>query len=239
MAVEPLGDLQGQVALVSGATRGIGAQVAIELVSLGATVYAGARNKEDIEGAAEATGGAMHPVTLDVTDEASMMEAIRLIHDEAGRLDILVNNAAIGDWHGSALHTLDTERLDAVLATNLRGPMLLAKHALPLLLERPGGRIVNVSSGMGALVEGMSGTAPAYRVSKTGLNGLTAYLHGEYGMRGLIANSVCPGWVRTDMGGLGAPRSLETGADGVVWLCRMPPGGPSGRFWRDRHVIDW
>ncbi len=239
MDVAVLDSLDGQVALVSGANRGIGAQVAIELVALGATVYAGARDPAPTVDAPAVTAGALRPVALDVTDEASIEGAIQRIRAETGRLDVLVNNAAIGDWHGSALHTLETTRLDDVLATNLRGPMLMTKHALPLLLERPGARVVNVSSGMGALGEGMSGSAPAYRVSKTGLNGLTAYLHGEYGMRGLIANSVCPGWVRTDMGGQNAPRSLERGADGVVWLCILPPGGPSGLFWRDRKVIDW
>ncbi len=239
MDVDVLGSLGGQVALVSGANRGIGAQVALDLVALGATVYAGARDTGPLADAPDATAGALRPVRLDVTDELSIEKAIGRIRQEAGRLDILVNNAAIGDWRGSALHTLDTARLDRVLATNLRGPMLMAKHALPLLLERSGGRVVNVSSGMGAMGEGMSGTAPAYRVSKAGLNGLSAYLHGEYGMRGLIANSVCPGWVRTDMGGQNAPRSPEKGADGIVWLCRLPPGGPSGLFWRDRHVIDW
>jgi NAD(P)-dependent dehydrogenase (short-subunit alcohol dehydrogenase family) len=117
--------------------------------------------------------------------------------------------------------------------------MLVAKHALPHLLARPGGRIVNVSSGMGALHGGMGTGSAAYRISKTGLNGLTAYLEGEYGPRGLIANSVCPGWVRTDMGGRGAPRGLDEGVDTIVWLTRFKPGSPSGLFWRDHEVIPW
>ncbi|MGB0653578.1 MAG: SDR family NAD(P)-dependent oxidoreductase [Thermoplasmatota archaeon] len=231
--------LDGQVALVTGANRGLGAQTAAELAALDATVFAGARDPATMEGIAAATDGQIRPVALDVQDEASIQAAVAHAAREGGRLDILVNNAGIGDWHGTALHNLDAERLDAVLATNLRGPMLATKHALPHLLERPGSRVVNVSSGMGALGEGMSGTAPAYRVTKTGLNGLTAYLHGEYGPRGLLAASVCPGWVRTDMGGQGAPRSLDEGAAGIVHACRLASGAPGGRFWRDGRVIDW
>jgi NAD(P)-dependent dehydrogenase (short-subunit alcohol dehydrogenase family) len=117
--------------------------------------------------------------------------------------------------------------------------MLLCKHAVPLLLQNEGGRVVNVSSGMGAIVEEQSGGSPAYRVSKTGLNGLTAYLEGEYGDDGLLANSVCPGWVRTEMGGEGANKSVEAGAETPVWLARFRPGAPSGLFWRNKRAIDW
>lgn len=226
--------LDGQVALVTGANRGIGSQVCKELAALGATVHAGARDLGSLAGLEAASDGQMHPAQLDVTDEASIEAALAGIQE----LDILVNNAGIGDWHGSVLHTLDAELLDRVLATNLRGPMLMAKHAVPKLLARRGGRIVNVSSGMGGL-DGMGGGNPAYRVSKTALNGLTAYLAGEYGMRGLLAASVCPGWVRTDMGGANAHRSLEEGAAGIVHACRLQEGAPNGRFWRDGQIIGW
>jgi NAD(P)-dependent dehydrogenase (short-subunit alcohol dehydrogenase family) len=243
-------NLDGHVALISGANRGLGAQTAVKLAAAGAIVYAGARNPATLTGLSAESGGKIRPVVLDVTSEASIENAIAQVIHEAGRLDVLVNNAGIGDWHGVALHTLDTELMDEVIQTNLRGPMLLAKHALPYLLESTGdgngpdgalgaGRIVTVSSGMGALLEGMSGSAPTYRVTKTAVNGLTAYLEGEYGMRGLIAASVCPGWVRTDMGGENAPRSLDEGANGIAWLCMLAPGATSGKFWRDRVVIDW
>lgn len=231
--------LDGHVALVSGANRGIGAAIAAGLSELGCTVYAGTRDLEALEGVEEASDGRIRPVALDVQDEASIEAAVAKAVEDGGRLDMVVNNAGIGDWHGTILEDLETDRLDAVLQTNLRGPMLVAKHTVPHLLERQGGRVVNVSSGMGALGEGMSGSAPAYRVTKTGLNGLTAYLHGEYGPRGLIAASVCPGWVRTDMGGQNAPRPPEKGAETPVWLCRFAPGAPGGRFWRDKRVIEW
>lgn len=231
--------LDGQVALVTGATRGIGAQVAADLFDLGAIVYAGARNPRDLAGARADSDDRVRPVKLDVTDEDQVAAAIQSALREAGRLDIVVNNAGIYDARGSDLMHLDTGWFDLVLATNLRGPALLAKHALPHLLARPGGRIVNVSSGMGALEGGMGGNAPAYRVSKTALNGLTAALHGAYGSRGLLANAVCPGWVRTGMGGPQAPRSIEQGADTIVWLARLRPGSPTGLFWRDRQTIPW
>jgi NAD(P)-dependent dehydrogenase (short-subunit alcohol dehydrogenase family) len=230
--------LDGQVALVTGATRGIGATVAARLFDLGATVYAGARNPRDIAGAREDSDGRVRPVRLDVLEEDDIAAAVRQAVRDTGRLDILVNNAGVYDRR-SELATLDAARLDAVLATNLRGPMLAAKHAVPQLLARPGGRIVNVSSGMGAIGDGLGATAPAYRVSKAGVNALTAYLHAEYGHRGLLANAVCPGWVRTDMGGEHAPRSVEQGADTIVWLARFRPGSPAGLFWRDRAAIPW
>lgn len=231
--------LDGQVALVSGATRGLGAQVAADLYDLGAIVYAGARNPRDLAGARSDSDDRVRPVRLDVTDEDQVAGAVAAAVREAGRLDIVVNNAGIYDGRRSDLLDFDTERFDLVLDTNVRGPALLAKHALPHLLARPGGRIVNVGSGMGALTGGQGGNAPAYRISKTALNALTATLHGGYGPRGLLANSVCPGWVRTDMGGPAAPRSLLEGTDTIVWLCRFQPGSPAGLFWRDRAVIDW
>jgi NAD(P)-dependent dehydrogenase (short-subunit alcohol dehydrogenase family) len=129
--------------------------------------------------------------------------------------------------------------MDATFDVNLRGPTVVTKHALSLLLARPGGRVVNVSSWMGALGEGMSGGSPAYRISKTGLNGLTTHLPGEYGDEGLLANAACPGWVRTDMGGPNANRSPAAGADTPAWLATFRPGSPAGRFWRDREPIDW
>ena len=233
-----LPSLSGQVALVTGANRGIGARVAADLVDLGAMVYAGTRDVD----AVEATDGLV-PVELDVTDDEAIDAAVSRIEDEAGRLDVLVNNAGIAADAWGTLLDEPVEEIDEVLSVNLRGPVVLTRRALPLLLERDGGRVVNVSSGMGALGEGMSGGAPGYRISKAGLNALTVYLHGEYGSEdggaGLIANSVCPGWVRTDLGGANASRSVEEGAETPTWLCRFSPGSPGGRFWRDRAVIEW
>lgn len=225
--------LDGQVALVTGATRGIGAAIADTLVELGATVYAGARDTDDV------TALEQRAVELDVTEEAEIASAADQIEKEAGRLDVLVNNAGVFPESGP-LHEMQTEEFDTTIAVNLRGPTLVTKHALPLLLEGDAGRVVNLSSNLGQFTGGqMGGSYPPYRTSKVGLGGLTAYLHGEYADEGLLANAVSPGWVRTDMGGDSAPRSPDEGADTAVWLSRFKPGSPGGRFWRDRDVIEW
>jgi len=224
--------LDGQVALVTGANRGIGREIAASLHDRGATVFAATRSvTHDVPDAWE-------HLLVDVTQEGEISGAADEIFQTAGRLDIVVNNAGIGEF-GADVVSESVETIDRTLATNLRGPMLVCKHTVPLLLQSDGGRVVNVSSGMGAIDEAQSGGSPAYRVSKTGLNGLTAYLHGEYADEGLIANSACPGWVRTDMGGEEADRSVERGAETPAWLCRFRPGSPGGRFWRDREPIEW
>ncbi len=226
-------DLDGQVALVTGATRGIGAEIASQLADLGATVYAGARDRDDV------TAPDQRPIRLDVTEESEIEAAVERIDDETGRLDVLVNNAGVFPEAGP-LHETDTADLDRTLDVNLRGPTLCAKHALPLLLDRPDGRIVTLSSGLGQFTGGeMGGSYPPYRLSKVGVGGLTAYLHAEYADEGLLANAVSPGWVRTDMGGSAAPRSVEKGAETPVWLSRFGAGSPAGRLWQDHDVVEW
>jgi NAD(P)-dependent dehydrogenase (short-subunit alcohol dehydrogenase family) len=223
--------LEGEVALVTGANRGIGAETARRLSALGATVYAGVRrSRYDVP-------EDQRRVFLDVTQRGDIASALKQIREEAGRLDVLVNNAGVSG-PDAPLHEAEVSDLDRTLGTNLRGPLLLCKAALPLLLEREAPRVVNLSSGMGTLRD-MGGGSPAYRVSKAGLNGLTAYLHGEYREAGLIANAASPGWVQTDMGGSEAPRSVEEGAETPVWLARFAAGAPGGGLWRDRERVGW
>jgi hypothetical protein len=232
-AVELHDSLDGQVALVTGANRGIGAEVAARLADRGATVYAGTRDRDAV------TADDQRAVRLDVTEEAQVAAAADRIADEAGRLDVLVNNAGVFPRSGP-LHETATEDLDRTLAVNLRGPALVTKHALPLLLDAAGPRVVNVSSDLGRFtVEGLGEGYPPYRLSKVGLGGLTVYLDAEYGDEGLIANAASPGWVRTDMGGPEADRSPAEGADTPVWLARFRPGSPGGAFWKDRERIEW
>lgn len=230
--VELYDSLAGQVALVTGATRGIGAAIASQLTDLGATVYAGARNTDDI------TAPDQRPVELDVTESAHARDAAGRIEDDAGRLDILVNNAGVFQ-RAEALHEMSDATLEGTMAVNLHGPMRVTREFVPLLCERPGGRVVNLSSNLGQFTQGMDSSYPAYRVSKAGLGAFTAYLDGEYGDDGLVANAASPGWVRTEMGGEGAPRSAAEGAATAVWLSRFRPGSPSGLFWKDRDVIEW
>jgi NAD(P)-dependent dehydrogenase (short-subunit alcohol dehydrogenase family) len=231
MEIETYSSLGGQVALVTGANRGIGERVAARLADLGATVYAGKRADETV-------AAGLRPLELDVTDEDDIVDAVDRIDDEKGRIDVLVNNAGVMD-NRVALEDMGTAQIDRTMAVNLRGPMLLAKYTLPLLLLRDGSRIVNVSSGLSSLTGEMGRGMPAYRVSKSGLNALTAYLDAEYGDQGIIANAVCPGWARTEMGGPDAERSAGEAAETPVWLARFKPGSPGGEFWRDKQAIEW
>ena len=227
-----------RVALVSGANRGIGREVARQLVEQGYKVVVGSRDLAKGEKTAAELGDGAVATQLDVTDDASVREAVSFAEREFGRLDVLVNNAGITDgWRRTAAEA-DFHQVTEILDTNLFGAWRLAKAALPLMRRNGYGRIVNVSSGMGQLSD-MGGHSPGYRVSKTGLNALTRILTAELADENILVNSVCPGWVRTDMGGQNARRSVEEGADTPVWLATLPDGGPTGGFFRDRKPIPW
>jgi len=194
---------------------------------------AGERAAEQIE----AEGGRVSVIELDVASEESVAHTARDVAADPGRLDVLVNNAGVyGSPAGAA--EFDLEEAQEVLEVNLLGAWRLTKGLLPLLRESGHGRIVNVSSGAGQL-EDMQGGRAAYRVSKAGLNALTRILAAEEAGHGILVNTMCPGWVRTDMGGESAPRSVEEGADTAVWLATLPDDGPTGGFFRDRQPIPW
>jgi NAD(P)-dependent dehydrogenase (short-subunit alcohol dehydrogenase family) len=227
-----------RVALVSGANRGIGREIARQLVEQGYKVVVGSRDLAKGEAVAEELGEGATAVQLDVTDDESVRAAVSFVEHDFGRLDVLVNNAGVTDgWSGGAADA-DFDSVKEVLDTNLFGSWRLAKAALPVMRPNGYGRIVNVSSGMGQLSD-MGGHSPGYRVSKTGLNALTRMLTAELGNENILVNSVCPGWVRTDMGGANARRSVEQGADTPVWLATLPDDGPTGGFFRDREPIPW
>jgi NAD(P)-dependent dehydrogenase (short-subunit alcohol dehydrogenase family) len=221
------------VALVSGANRGIGREVARQLAAEhGFAVLAGAR---DPEAAGPPDHDAIELVPLDVADQASVDRLAERIASDPGRLDVLVNNAGVYGGYES-VGDYDLDEAHDVLETNLFGAWRLTTALLPLLRKSPHGRIVNVSSGGGQLSD-MNGGGAAYRVSKTGLNALTRILANDE--PGILTNSMCPGWVRTDMGGSAAPRSVEEGADTAVWLATLPDDGPNGGFFRNREPIPW
>jgi NAD(P)-dependent dehydrogenase (short-subunit alcohol dehydrogenase family) len=218
------------VALVSGASRGIGAEIARQLASdHGFLVLAGARDPADVE-----TADNVRAVHLDVTDQGSIDALRDQAGSDPGRLDVLVNNAGVFGPH-DGVADFDLDAAHDVIETNLFGAWRLAQAFLPLLRESDSARVVNISSGAGQL-DDMNGGYPAYRISKAGLNALTRVLAAEEG--DVRVNSVCPGWVRTDMGGSGAPRSVADGADTAVWLATEPES-PTGGFFRERKPIPW
>ena len=215
-------------ALVTGANRGIGLAIAQGLVDRGHEVLLGARNAAAGEKAARRIGAAA--VRLDVADPASILRAV----DEAGAVDILVNNAGV---LGSGGVLDDPEEFAESMAVMVRGPYLLMRHLTPGMVARGYGRVVNVSSGWGAFSEGLGGPG-GYGVAKAALNALTVAAARNL-PDSVKVNAMCPGWVRTRMGGMGASRSVEEGADTALWLATLGADGPTGGFFRDRKRIDW
>ena len=223
--------------LVTGANRGIGQEVAVQLAALGHHVLLGSRTPENATATAEqiqAAGGRATIVQLDLADPASITAAARAV-DDVGELDVLVNNAAImyDTWQTAIAADLDSVR--EALDTNLFGTWLLTIALAPQIEQSAHGRIVNVSSGAGALAD-MGGHLPAYRISKVSLSALTRMWASE--LPGTLVNAVCPGWVATDMGGAGG-RPVSEGAAGIVWAATLPDDGPTGGFFRDRQPIAW
>jgi NAD(P)-dependent dehydrogenase (short-subunit alcohol dehydrogenase family) len=234
-----LAESDQRVAVVSGASRGIGAEIARQLAGdHGFLVFAGTRSASGAASSASPAGATttLVPILLDVTDQRTIDAARDRIESDPGRLDVLVNNAGIGYPYSATAADTDLDEARQVLETNLFGAWRLTQAMLPLLRDSDDARIVNVSSGAGQLSE-MNGGYPAYRMSKSALNALTRVLSNEEPE--IRTNSLCPGWVRTDMGGSGAPRSIEEGADTAVWLATRPDGGPTGGFFRDRKPIPW
>ena len=228
------------VSLVTGAGRGIGRQVAIDLGARGHTVVVGARN--DPAGASTAAavrqaGGHALVVPLDIADAVSVAEAAGVVESRLGSLDVLVNNAAILYDSSQQASNADLALVREALETNLFGTWQVTLALLPFLRRSGHGRIVNVSSGAGALAD-MGANLPAYRISKVALNALTRMWAAELAQDGVLVNSVCPGWVATQMGGAGG-RPIEDGAAGVVWAATLPDNGPTGGFFRDGTPIPW
>lgn len=225
------------IALVTGGNRGIGREVCRQLAGLGHTVLLAGRSAEAAQAAASELGPLVQPVHLDVTspDDAEWVAAE--VMERFGRLDALINNAAItyDTWQRASTADLDVVREAA--ETNLYGPWRLAQAMLPALRASAHPRIVNVSSEGGSLA-GMGGGTPAYSLSKAGLNALTRMLAAELRGDGILVNSICPGWVATDMGGAGG-RPVAEGAAGIVWAATLPDDGPTGGFFRDRRPIPW
>jgi NAD(P)-dependent dehydrogenase (short-subunit alcohol dehydrogenase family) len=228
-----------KTALVTGANKGIGFEVARELAHLGLRVFLGARDVKAGRAAADKLGkdGNVSFLEIDISKEESIRRAAEELARQSNYLDVLVNNAGILlDEDKSAL-TLTADIFEKTLRTNTLGPWLVAEAFTPLLQKSGQPRIVNVSSGGGQLEDGADGWAPAYCVSKTALNGVTVQLAAT--LPKFAVNSVCPGWVRTEMGGENATRSVAEGAATIVWLATDAPHDLTGKFVKDRKVIPW
>lgn len=223
--------------LITGANRGLGLETARQLLALGWTVGLAARRLDDARAAAEQLGGDCLRLALDVTQATQAHEVAARLQEEWGGLDCLVNNAGavLQGWGDGSVLSSEVEVVARTFDVNAMGALRVTQAMLPMLLARRG-VIVNVSSGMGGVTE-MGGGQVGYRLSKASLNALTRILHAEHAAAGLRVNSVCPGWVRTELGGPQATLSVEEGARGIVWAATLGPEGPSGGFWRHGEAI--
>jgi NAD(P)-dependent dehydrogenase (short-subunit alcohol dehydrogenase family) len=209
-----------RIALVTGSSRGIGREVARQLEERQFEVIVVGRKE------------------LDISDERSVEGMGERVEREFGRLDVLVNNAAILLDEGKSIVDVDPRELEETWRVNVLGAFLMTKRFAPLLRKSGHGRVVNVSSGAGQL-SSMSSYAPSYSISKAALNAITILFANALRRDRVLVNCADPGWVRTDMGGSAAPRSVEEGADTIVWLATLPDDGPSGGFFHDRKKIAW
>ena len=230
-----------RVAVVTGANRGMGLETARQLLAAGFRVALTGRDGDAVERARRALGDRAADAMsarLDVTDPESIDRACRSIQDRWGRVDVLVNNAAILLAENDEVLSIEADAFRQTFDTNLFGVIETCRAFVPGMAARRYGRIVNVSSGAGQLAK-MSTYAPAYSMSKTALNALTRILAATYRTSNVLVNAVDPGWVRTDMGGRSAPRSIEKGVETTIWLATLPDDGPTGGFFHDRRPIEW
>ena len=230
-----------RIALVTGGNRGIGLEICRQLAKHGIRVLLGSRDPAKGAAAAGELIAAKLPVEareLDVADDQSILDCMNWIRRDVGRLDILVNNAGIMVEENDDEPEEELRIVRETMQTNVYGPFLLSRLAIPIMKSRRYGRIVNLSSGMGSLTE-MGPGYLAYRMSKAGINVVTRVLAAEVEGMGILVNSADPGWIKTDMGVRSASRTVYKGAETPVWLATVPEGGPTGGFFRDRKTIPW
>jgi NAD(P)-dependent dehydrogenase (short-subunit alcohol dehydrogenase family) len=232
---------EGKVAVVTGANRGLGLETCRRLAERGYRVILGSRAPARGRAAAAplvARGLSVVPMALDVTDFDEIDSFWGEVAAQFGRVDVLVNNAGVLLDRGRGVLTVDVDTFRMTMEANVLGPLRLCQLIVPDMLRRGYGRVVNVSSRLGQLST-MGDRSPAYAASKAALNALTRLVAGAAHGANVLVNAAAPGWVRTDMGGPNAPRSLEEGTDTIVWLATLPDGGPSGEFFYDRAPVPW
>lgn len=227
-----------KIALVTGGNRGIGKEIVRQLAAKGFRVFLTARDPKAGAHAASAIKGDVEFLTLDVAYDQSIDQGAENFGKRSDRLDVLVNNAGIYPDEAFNILTVPRDLLIKTFQTNTFGAIRVIQAFLPFLSRADQARIVNLSSGYGEL-GGLSSNVPSYCLSKLTLNGATIMFDQALRDRGIAVNSVCPGWVRTDMGGSNAPTSVEEGADTTVWLATDAPHSLSGKFFRRRRAISW
>ena len=224
--------------LVTGASRGIGRQTATEVCAKGYRVYFGTRDAGLNGGTITEVEGQAFWITIDVSDSESISHAQNWLAERESALDVLINNAGIYPDEGVRITTISRDQLAATFQTNTFGPLEVTQAFLPLLRRSEAARVINVSSGYGQL-KGLSADVPSYCLSKLALNGVTLMMADKLTADRIAVNSVDPGWVRTDMGGSSAPRSVKDGAAGIVWLASEARHDLTGRFFHDGQEIEW
>jgi len=231
----------GKRVLVTGGNKGIGFAICKGLLAAGFEVILAARSLDKAQEAAERLqldDSQVRVVELDVTDDNSIRRAVERLSQDISHLDVLVNNAGIYPDEGVNILTISRDLLNRAMNTNAFGPIQVTQAFLPLLKKAPAARVINVSSGYGE-ISGLSADVPSYCLSKLALNGATIMLADALRSRGIAVYAMCPGWVRTDMGGTSAPRSPEQGADTAIWLATEASPNLSGKFFRDRKEISY
>jgi NAD(P)-dependent dehydrogenase (short-subunit alcohol dehydrogenase family) len=241
MTAAQLFDLTGKVAIVTGSTKGIGRAMAQGLAEAGACVVVSSRKQDLCDTAAKEIAASTGRETLGLACHVGEWDAIPgfidAVLERFGRIDVLVNNAGIHYDSDETATTADWRIVREAFEVNLFGAWRVAQAIAPMMRAARYGRIVNVSSQAGSLST-MSGGTPAYSTSKAALNALTRVLAGEFAGTGVLVNSVCPGWVATDMGGRGG-RPVAEGAAGIIWAATLPENGPTGGFFRDGKPLAW
>ena len=237
MVAEP----RKRVALVTGANRGIGLEVSRQLAAKGLHVVLTGRDRDQIESAADQLRRESLDVSaaaMDVTDEEGVDDCARTVRERLGSIDVVVNNAAVLVAENASVLETTLDEFRTTFEANVFGAVSVCRAFVPWMVTNRYGRVVNVSSAAGQL-SSMSTYAPAYSISKAALNAFTVQLAAELKGTGVLVNSVNPGWVRTRMGGRGAPRTVAQGADTIVWAATLPANGPTGGFFSERQRIDW
>jgi len=231
---------QSKIVLVTGGNRGIGFAIAQGLLQKGCEVIITARSLDKAQESAEKLQalGKVTPIELDVTDDHSIAQAVENLCQQVNQLDILINNAGIYPDEGVNILTISRDLLESTLNANTFGAIRMVQTFLPLLEKSQDARVINVSSGYGE-INGLSADVPSYCLSKLALNGATIMLAQALRSNEIAVNAMCPGWVRTDMGGATASRSPEQGADTAIWLATEASRNETGKFWRDRKIISY